>query len=430
MITLYCSCENEENNQSKTIFTMDVTSAEALVIKSSENGLRSSESTNKLYKLTQEGYLLEVTYKDESGNSIQSEQYTPIGVYNTPSEFVIVEYDHPHQYLIVNTRTGAVHVFWDNDGNCGGRSYLGPWGVGELQQDVPFEKDDAGNLYTIICSKCDGKGSLYRLNVSGMTLERLTPDIYNVTSFLIDGAGNVLFGSMFRLANGSFYNYESKIEACWNGQNRKIFALCEVKTGTVRDRIIVRFDIESNTVIPRKIENESFTTDIGTTETTAGLLYSALSIQSQRYKTGNYPYKEYAVTDYDIYLDATFCFRLSESGDNIPYDLANHKIEEIKTPVVPYPANSCHYSSRHDENLKLQLTAWSPIGFDKRYIYWTQPSSSDIRNVSLDIDGTAYISLFDYSSAMYVLYRVKPDGTTEELDSESYSSIVTLAALN
>jgi hypothetical protein len=442
LLVLFCSCEKKSeepgNNQLSVISSIDVISAKALVIKSdagiaqkslSTNKLHkltseSTESTNKLYKLTEEGYLLEVTYKDENGNMIQSDAYTPVGVFNTPSDFVIIEYGNPHQYIIANTQTGAAHVLWDDSNNVG-RVYLGPYGVGgkELQEDVPFERDDARNLYMIISSNSDGKGALYRLNVSDMTLERLTPDIYNVTSFLIDGQGNVLFGGMFRLANGTFYRYEDgAIIACWNGNNRKIFALCEVTIGyqnewPVKGYIVVRFDIHQDIVVPQEIENDNFVTNY---------LYEAFSIQYQRYKTGSYPYREYALTDYS---GNTFCFDISSSGDNIPYNSADGKIKEINTPAVPLPAGSTHYSPRW-ENGKLQFVAWSPNEFDKKYIYWKQPANADVRNFSLGQDGIAYVSLFEYSSARYVLYRIKPDGSKDEIDSESYSSIVTLTALN
>jgi hypothetical protein len=449
ILALLCSCEQGENelesnhenelesNQEKPIFSMDIVSAKALAIKSgaaqtntaqSAPQMKSAGSTNKLYQVTQEGYLLEVTYKDEDGNPIQSEQYMPVGVYNTPSNFVIIEYETPHQYLIVNTSTGAAHVLWSHKGN--GKFYLGPWNMDREHEEVPFEIDNNGNLYMIICSNYDGKGSLYKLNVADMTLERLTPDLYNVTSFLIDEAGNVLFGigsgsprigSMFRFANGNFYDYEKgEIIASWNGQGRKIFAMCEVPVDypggwSAKERMIVRFDIDQDTVVPVKIEDEGFAI--------TNPLYGALS---QRYKTGNYPYKEYALVE--DYNGGTYCFNLSESADSVPYSSAKKPVDEIKVSAAPCPPSSTHYSYRIAGE-KFQLTAWCWDKFDERYIYWTQPPASDIKSFSVGRDGTAHISFFDFSSAMYVMYLIKPDGTATQISSESYSSIVALSAL-
>jgi hypothetical protein len=79
---------------------------------------------------------------------------------------------------------------------------------------------------------------------------------------------------------------------------------------------------------------------------------------------------------------------------------------------------------------KLQFTAWSPLEFDKKYIYWEQPVSTDVKKFSIGKDGTVYISLFDLSLAKYVLYKITPDGRSAEIDSESYSGVVTLSALN
>ena len=84
------SCE-KENESSKVISKLDIVDAKSLVIMPSSNGLKSTQSsTSKLFKVTEEGYLLEVNIYSDGGELISSEEYQPTAIQDLSEDYLMI----------------------------------------------------------------------------------------------------------------------------------------------------------------------------------------------------------------------------------------------------------------------------------------------------------------------------------------------------
>jgi len=105
--------DNNDGNRS-SLSRMDISGAKALVIASKNTAgsalIRAGENNpNKVYKLTEDGLMIEVTFYDESGNEVSSELYYPEYIEDINDDYIFMKFGNniqPNHY-IVNKRTGA-----------------------------------------------------------------------------------------------------------------------------------------------------------------------------------------------------------------------------------------------------------------------------------------------------------------------------------
>ena len=177
---------------------MDITGAKALFIApaSQPKGDRNAkaEAQDKLFKITGDGYILEVTYEDEGGNQFQ-EEVPALAVVNVNATYVIVSFGSGAGCIfdysfLVRKSDGAVFSMRGSlppDDWSGLHCPFSGFKNGEWRAYT----DQDGNIYyyTYI-------GTIAKLNVQNpdaITNERYAPDADEVDFFVVDSGGNAAY---------------------------------------------------------------------------------------------------------------------------------------------------------------------------------------------------------------------------------------------
>lgn len=208
LLIIFISCSNGNNpsNKNSKLNTLSITNAKSLYIapsaSSTTNRTVTSNSNNKLFKITEEGYKEEVKYIyiDEDGNSFESnETLSPSSLYKANNSYLIIGFTSGSVYLVSST-TGKVYSldtiglpdenrFYKNSQNIYSDSY----------NNIFYLKN--GVLLKIDVSNPE---AVFKSTVSSST--------DTVNYFLVDPYGNAIYQTSgtftCRLAkkNGGFYN--------------------------------------------------------------------------------------------------------------------------------------------------------------------------------------------------------------------------------
>jgi len=253
------------------IVRLDIVGAAGLVIAPSGTAsaaVARAEGENRLFKVTEDGYLLEVTYTDESGDSSVLTM-SPSDVYNVDSTYVVVIFNQLTGYLVQKT-DGAVFSLDEI-----GIPQRTMWGY--INQQV-VQTDASGNLYY----NSDGPaadastGKIYRIDVTNpaeLTAALYSPDSDEVASFQIDRDGNMIYyanwvaGSAdyrIKKSNGGLYPIPP-VEVFWVGPAGIIYySVWENDTDTkvVQASVDSAFDVSEtqygNTVNGRIASQDAF----------------------------------------------------------------------------------------------------------------------------------------------------------------------------
>ena len=184
---------------------MDIADAACLLIAPSGSAAASAmavgDGETKLFKITDEGVLLEVTYTDDEGNDITNIQ-APSAIYNVNATYVIVcfgNWTEAEGYLVRKT-DGAVFTLSDVGSPEGGSFYGNPTVV---------QTDDDGNIYYTKIANSGAVRIVMKLDVGNpeeITGTVYTPDTDSADTFFVDANGNVAYGPRIKLASGGLYN--------------------------------------------------------------------------------------------------------------------------------------------------------------------------------------------------------------------------------
>lgn len=228
---------------------MAIENATDLVIASSSssgttNSSSSGEITNKLFKVTEDGFLLEVTYQDEGGNSWTT-VLTPCTVCSVSNEYVIVQFSNtssncelsPKAGYLVRKSDGAVFSL-ENSG------YVYPQENSFLNAPVAHV-DSGGNIYYLIRA-LNTPGhytdqTVVKLNVSNpnsITSSAISPSTDSPQMFDVTQGGDLFYygtildsrGGISRIvsAGGSLANFTCSDSACndfWIGYDGNVYIL-------------------------------------------------------------------------------------------------------------------------------------------------------------------------------------------------------------
>ena len=145
-------------------------------------------SGNKLFKITEAGYIQEVTYEDENGNNVTMVE-EPNGIYDVNSEYVIVCFtgDDTEGYLVRKT-DGAVFSL-ENAGCPNNNTRYGT--------DETVFTDSSGNIFYNTSSWPVAVGTgIIKLNTENM--DSITKTVYSpsgddVGYFVVDKDGNAAY---------------------------------------------------------------------------------------------------------------------------------------------------------------------------------------------------------------------------------------------
>ena len=187
---------------------------------------------NTLFKITESGFVQQVTYTDEEGNSTTISN-APSAVHNVNTSFVIVVFGETgsgdNGYL-VRKSDGAVFAL-----SGLGDPIKSTWGY--INSKI-VHTDNSGNIYYLINTGfVPGTGSpidkLIKIDISdplALTGETYTPDSDGIYSYQVDPNGNVIYYANWgyptdyriKKANGGLYNLPETTNF-WIGPDGSIY---------------------------------------------------------------------------------------------------------------------------------------------------------------------------------------------------------------
>lgn len=237
---LFISCNENINKLSK----IDIKNSNTLFIAPSKNNVKSADQSNRLFKITNDGIVEEVSYLDESGERI-TETFVPEMIYSIPKSDYLVATINYSNYLIRKS-DGAVFVL---DAKLGGNNDSGSRTGGYVNSNF-IVQDTTKNLYY---RNGDRIYKLYVSNPYKITSSPITPNTETAWNFTVSAKGDIFYqtSSAYRVAksNGGLYNipYGGITLNSWTGLDGKI------KYAT-NDRFLftVNIDANGNTSIEKK----------------------------------------------------------------------------------------------------------------------------------------------------------------------------------
>jgi hypothetical protein len=257
-------CEKTESFRNETRITgqisfLDVMDARALIIGGDENlnksgGPKSSEETNSLFKITEDGVVQEIKYWQIDTLIIETEEGTeivvdsvevtsvlyPDRIYNADENHLIVcfeEYNEedpfmPYQYdFLVRLSDGAVFQIPLGFGPDKGWNHYHQMFRNE-DRSVLMQRDDAGYIYFV------GKGDIQKISVQNpenITMQALTTGGESgegVMNYRVNGQGHIIFNSggissagstRIRFSNGGLAYPEKSIVPFWRGFDNNFY---------------------------------------------------------------------------------------------------------------------------------------------------------------------------------------------------------------
>ena len=211
---------SDTNTLSKTsdLQYIDIANAKSLYI-SSSTGRTSSrgKSKNKLFKITDDGAIEEVEYKDGDNKTYTIINY-PIAVDVVDTDYLVFSFgssvDNLNSCYLTNKETGTVYVLGKtlNDNPSKSKCPL-PQG----SRDKKILTDDKGNLYYRYYGGDDGsRYSLRRVNYSNpenIVATQYTNDNESIENFVVDSEGNVAYNTLPREGTNIFWiGFDGKIK--------------------------------------------------------------------------------------------------------------------------------------------------------------------------------------------------------------------------
>lgn len=242
LITTLSGCGGCGGGNTQTIAKIDIVGAASLFIASgsastSEVGVNEGTSTvSKLFKITPDGYVEEVTYTDEEGNSVTT-QVEPVGVYNVNADYVIVTFGfdviNPQESYLVRKDDGAVYRITFEQALASPIKMLN-----YFKNASPVVADASNNIY-FYGSRHDEKGSntVYKITNPGTNpfIEDYIPAADSAYTFSADNSGNIFYygrsiGSdsevdRIKKLNGGLDNFSPHDWAYWKAANGSMYYL-------------------------------------------------------------------------------------------------------------------------------------------------------------------------------------------------------------
>ena len=219
---------NNNNNQNVVPKFLTIVGAKSLFIGTSTNKSLKDGNGNKLFKVTSEGYVVEVKYLGAKGDTLTNSQF-PSNICNLTDNYLTISFDNYGTFLIRKS-DGAVFQgnylpkVLDNNG-------------GMTRQDQLLQQDDAGNLYYIL-SYAQLDHPVCKLTITDPN--NPTTSVYSasgdrVWSFCIDKYGNMAYRGQdasnqnttrFKSINTGFSNMDNSYQDFWTDiSNENIYTI-------------------------------------------------------------------------------------------------------------------------------------------------------------------------------------------------------------
>ena len=195
-------------NQPHPLSSIDIVGAKALFLApSSVSALRFSAketgTTNTLFKITENGLVVEVTLTDENGGEV-TDEYTPSGIADAGDTYMIVTFESVPDYAVpaflVRKTDGAVFSL-DNVGwpRLSDRSF---------NNSKSVQTDSTGSIY-YSANEAAADAVVMKIDVSDpedITAISWSPETDAPDWFAISPDGHLAYAGRIKKANGGLYN--------------------------------------------------------------------------------------------------------------------------------------------------------------------------------------------------------------------------------
>jgi hypothetical protein len=241
MTVIGCDNGSTNSNGKGNLSKMNIVGATNLFIApvSTARSVRATRDTsvNKLFKITEDGYVQEVTYtyEDEEGNQTSnSETFIPTHIFNVNVNYIIICFSS--EVYLVRKTDGAVFIISNTYNDIPSKNVI------YVTNRQAVFNDINGNIYYLANNK------IIKINIQNplsITKQNYSPDTDSVSGFVIDNFGNaVYFGrdasnnevSRIRRGVGGLRNLSSQnARFAWTGidnTNIYFFDSNESNTGT------------------------------------------------------------------------------------------------------------------------------------------------------------------------------------------------------
>ncbi len=221
LCTFFISCSHGSKDNMSALKFLDIVDAKTLYISTSSanRSARSGSETQRIFKITDDGYTEEVKYLDDGKEAITL-SLQPTAIYNINSDYIFVGFGRGESIessYLVRKSDGAVFSMEDS-GNVANIDLL--------------KTDNNDNLYYLTYFWDDtgyGRQKIQKINLKGINVLSATTvsaSTDDVQSFEVDGNGNIIYECFantygnyvcrLRKTNGSFVN-NTDIGLIWVG---------------------------------------------------------------------------------------------------------------------------------------------------------------------------------------------------------------------
>lgn len=212
------------NGDLSAVAQMDISDAQDLIISRGDiasgsfiSAMSYSNQQNTLFKITEQGYVLEVKYYDEEDNEISSQGIQPEAIYNVNSNYIIV---------VFSASSNQGYLVRKSDGSVWNLSSIGVPGSHvsgiNFENYNPVQVDSYNNIYFI--TMMQNNSILYKLDISDPEHIRATPCTpYSdfVVSYCVNPDGHMVYSTSFVnrifLSNNRSYNLPNGVFPFWVG---------------------------------------------------------------------------------------------------------------------------------------------------------------------------------------------------------------------
>ncbi len=207
----------EKSASSNDLQYIDIANAKSLFI-SNSTGRTSSRllgnKGNKLFKLTEDGAVEEVEYKDED-NKTHTITSSPIAVDVVDENYIVFSFGsgvrNINSCYLTNKETGTVYVLGDNE--SAGKSKCP---LPQESRDKKILTDGKENLYYRYYGGEDGsRYSIRQVNYSNpknVVATQITNDNESIDNFVVDSEGNVAYNIQGRNYKVFWIGFDGKIK--------------------------------------------------------------------------------------------------------------------------------------------------------------------------------------------------------------------------
>ena len=208
--------QDSTNNTKKELKFLDIANAKSLLILNS--GGKKNNSGNLLFKITDEGYVIEVPYIDQFGDTMTN-TFSPMALFSLSDSFMTIGFEDFGKFLLRKS-DGAIFK---------GSDKLPTSLANPDRPDIFRGQDSIGNIYYVYNEE------IIKLDVTdpnNLTISTISAPGDQVKSgFVVDKYGNLAYNQRYRHYTGGFENF-NQVSPEWTDLNNDFIYGRDMKVGT------------------------------------------------------------------------------------------------------------------------------------------------------------------------------------------------------